>query len=109
LCKSEVYNEKGISFKTGHKIYGLGSILGPARRGDNLTAIYELIVYKMWEPQHLTTLWGFMACYRDTFTLLQFSVFEELEYFSSSHRGSSCSCSIGSGKYFLPEIKVIEE
>jgi hypothetical protein len=23
----------------------------------------------MWEPQHLTTLWAFMACYRSTFTL----------------------------------------
>jgi hypothetical protein len=23
----------------------------------------------MWEPQRLTTLWAFMACYRDNFTL----------------------------------------
>jgi hypothetical protein len=24
----------------------------------------------MWEPHHLTTLWAFTACYRDTFTLV---------------------------------------
>jgi hypothetical protein len=39
-----------------------------ARGADNLTAICEPIVYKMWEPWHLTTLWAFMACYRDSFT-----------------------------------------
>jgi hypothetical protein len=42
----------------------------PARKADNLTAICEPIVYKMWEPQHLTTLWASTACYRDTFTFL---------------------------------------
>jgi hypothetical protein len=36
-----------------------------AREADNLTAISEPIVYKMWEPQHLTTVWAFTACYRD--------------------------------------------
>jgi hypothetical protein len=41
----------------------------PARRTDNLTAISDLIVYKMWERRRLTTLWGFTACYRDSFTL----------------------------------------
>jgi hypothetical protein len=40
----------------------------PARKADNLT-IYEPIVYKMWEPHHLTALWVSMARYRDTFTL----------------------------------------
>jgi hypothetical protein len=40
----------------------------PARKADNLTAICEPIVYKMWEPQHLTTLWVSTAHYRDTFT-----------------------------------------
>jgi hypothetical protein len=39
----------------------------PARKAD-LTAICEPIVYKMWEPQHLTTLWVSTARYRDTFT-----------------------------------------
>jgi hypothetical protein len=40
----------------------------PARKADNLTAICEPIVHKMWEPQHLTTLWVSTARYRDTFT-----------------------------------------
>jgi hypothetical protein len=40
----------------------------PARKADNLTAICESIVYKMWEPRRLTTLWAFTACYRDSFT-----------------------------------------
>jgi hypothetical protein len=40
-----------------------------ALKADNLTAICEPMVYKMWEPQHLTALWVSTACYRDTFTL----------------------------------------
>jgi hypothetical protein len=39
----------------------LGGNGRPARRADSLTAIYEPIVYKMWEPQHLTTLWAYVA------------------------------------------------
>jgi hypothetical protein len=43
----------------------------PARKADNLTAICEPIVYKMWEPQRLTTLRASTTCYRDnSFTLL---------------------------------------
>jgi hypothetical protein len=48
----------------------LGGEGRPARRADNLAAIYEPIVEKMWERQHLTALWAFAACCRDTFTLL---------------------------------------
>jgi hypothetical protein len=44
----------------------------PASGADNLTTICEPTVLKMWQPQHLTTLWGFMACYRDSFTFLGF-------------------------------------
>jgi hypothetical protein len=33
-----------------------------ARKADNLTAISQPIVYKMWEPRRLTTLWAFTAC-----------------------------------------------
>jgi hypothetical protein len=40
----------------------------PARKADNLTAICKPIVYLMWDPQRLTTLWASMACYRDSFT-----------------------------------------
>jgi hypothetical protein len=45
----------------------------PAREADYLTAICEPIVYKMWEPQHLTTLWASTACYRDSFTFLLYA------------------------------------
>jgi hypothetical protein len=40
----------------------------PARKADNLTAIYEPTVQKMWEPRRLTILWASMACYRNSFT-----------------------------------------
>jgi hypothetical protein len=40
----------------------------PTRRADNLTAICEPIVCKMWDPRRLTTLWASTACYRDSFT-----------------------------------------
>jgi hypothetical protein len=40
----------------------------PGRKADNLTAICEPIVYKMWDPRRLTTLWASTACYRDSFT-----------------------------------------
>jgi hypothetical protein len=46
-----------------------GSKGRPARGSDNLTAICEPIVYKMWGPGRLTTLWAFTACYKDSFTL----------------------------------------
>jgi hypothetical protein len=35
----------------------------PARKADSLTAIFEPIVYIMWDPQRLTTLWTFTTCY----------------------------------------------
>jgi hypothetical protein len=42
----------------------------PACKVDNLTAISEPIVYKMWEPRRLTALWASTACCRDSFYLL---------------------------------------
>jgi hypothetical protein len=39
----------------------------PARGADNLTAIREPIIYKMWEPRRLTNLWASTTCYRDIF------------------------------------------
>jgi hypothetical protein len=39
-----------------------------ACNADNITAICEPIVWKMWEPQRLKTLWASMACYGDRFT-----------------------------------------
>jgi hypothetical protein len=40
----------------------------PARKASNLTAICEPIIYKMWKPRRLTTLWASKASYRDSFT-----------------------------------------
>jgi hypothetical protein len=39
----------------------------PARKADNLTDIYEQIVYKMWEPRPLTNPMGLRGL-RDSFT-----------------------------------------
>jgi hypothetical protein len=39
----------------------------PALMADNLTAICEPIVSKMWEPRRLTTLWASTACYKESF------------------------------------------
>jgi hypothetical protein len=52
---------------------------GRAARGtDNLTAICEPIVYKMWEPRRLITLWASTACYRDSFTFLPILEYPDL-------------------------------
>jgi hypothetical protein len=48
------------------------------RRADNLTAICELIVYRMWDPQHLTTLQASTAYYGDIFTLLSWITATEM-------------------------------
>jgi hypothetical protein len=42
----------------------------PARKTDKLTAICEPILYKMWEPRRLTTLWASTACCRNSVTFL---------------------------------------
>jgi hypothetical protein len=34
----------------------------------DLTTIFEPIIYKMWEPRCLTTLWTYLTCYRNSFT-----------------------------------------
>jgi hypothetical protein len=40
----------------------------PARKADNLTAVYEPTVYTMWKPRRFTVLWVSTACYLDSFT-----------------------------------------
>jgi hypothetical protein len=45
----------------------------PVLKADNLTAICEPIVQKMWKPRRLTNLWPSMACYRDSFTVFYLS------------------------------------
>jgi hypothetical protein len=53
----------------------------PARKADNLTAICEPIVYKMWEPRRLTTLWAPTTCYMDSYTF--YLLFDTYIYFKS--------------------------
>jgi hypothetical protein len=42
----------------------------PTRKAENLTAICESIVWKMWETRRFTTLWPSMTCYRYSLTFL---------------------------------------
>jgi hypothetical protein len=46
----------------------LGGKEQPVLKADNLTAICQPIVLKMWEPRSLRTPWVSAACYRDSFT-----------------------------------------
>jgi hypothetical protein len=50
----------------------------PGRKAD-LSAICESFVCKIWEPQYLTTVQAFTACYRDSFGLLVLSVAETMQ------------------------------
>jgi hypothetical protein len=53
----------------------------PERKADNLTAICEPIVQKMWVPRRLTILWAFTACYRDNFTFfLPFYIYAYVQF-----------------------------
>jgi hypothetical protein len=45
--------------------YLLGVKPRPARKADNLTAICDPTVERMWESRRLTIPWAFNACYRD--------------------------------------------
>jgi hypothetical protein len=46
-----------------------------ASKADNLTAICDPIVQKMWEPQRLTILWASTACYRVSFAFFFFLLY----------------------------------
>jgi hypothetical protein len=61
----------------------LGLMSGRRVKADDLTAICEPIVYKMWQPRRLTTLWAFTACYRDSFTFYLFTCLKMLH--TSNH------------------------
>jgi hypothetical protein len=66
----------------------------PARKADNLTAICDPIVYKMWEPRRLTALWVSTACYRDTFTFTFYSIYLSLRSLLCLHQSSCLSYQI---------------
>jgi hypothetical protein len=69
----------------------LGGKGRPARRADNLTAICEPSVWKMWESRRLTTLWASTACYSDSFTFYRFMSFHILSN-SSATGGNKHKC-----------------
>jgi hypothetical protein len=58
----------------------------PMRKVDDLTAICESIVQKMWKPRRLTNLRASMTSYRDSFTLFFYVSFKYnsviIRYFS---------------------------
>jgi hypothetical protein len=76
---------------------------------DNLTAIYEPTGQKMWEPQHVTTLWASMACDRDSFTLFSLSNWRSegnLFGMMKSHSGNVngtyyLACSVNQGGFLV--------
>jgi hypothetical protein len=44
---------------------------------------------KMWEPQCITTLWAFTACYRDSFTFFHTPSYSRIQYFPALHLSPS--------------------
>jgi hypothetical protein len=57
----------------------------PVRKADNLTAICEPIVLKIWEPRRLTTLWASTECYTDSFTFLSIIIIIIMCYISCGY------------------------
>jgi hypothetical protein len=70
-----------------------------AHKADNLTAICESILQIMWDPQRLTTLWTFTACYRDRFTFIYQTIWHHIaeDYRFNNHHENHRS----HGKKFL--------
>jgi hypothetical protein len=75
----------------------------PACEDDNLTAIYEPVVSKMWEPQRFTTLWASTACYRNSFTVINRRITEPGRH-SSCCESSQCfaTCSLVMMPWYHP-------
>jgi hypothetical protein len=46
-----------------------------ACKADNLTTICEPIVQKIWKPWPITPLWAFTACYRNSFAIFSFFMY----------------------------------
>jgi hypothetical protein len=60
------------SNRNEYQIIFLGGRVQLVSLADNLTAICEPTVLKMWGPRHLTTLLASKACYRDSFIFFYF-------------------------------------
>jgi hypothetical protein len=78
------------------------------RKADNLTAICEPIVWKMWEPRRLTTLWASAACYWDSFTFNSYECQIQIcpLYFQDAQLQLSSVFLISSQfKFYCPQIQ----
>jgi hypothetical protein len=60
MALGSTHNQSITEMSTRNLLGGKG---WPVRGADNITAICEPIVKKMWEPGRLTTLWAFTAGY----------------------------------------------
>jgi hypothetical protein len=49
----------------------------PARKANNLTAIYGPIVWKMWKPRRLTLPWASATCYRSSCTFYNMKLWKQ--------------------------------
>jgi hypothetical protein len=75
----------------------LGSKARPTRKADNLTAICERIVQKMWDPPRLTTPWTFTVCCTDKlyfFILTVLLSYLRWLFVWNMHGSASGSCSV---------------
>jgi hypothetical protein len=66
LGSTEPLTEMSIRNLPGGKVQS-------TRKADNLTAIFDPMVYNMWEPRHLTNLWASTPCYRDSYKVYTFT------------------------------------
>jgi hypothetical protein len=64
ISNRNVYQESSWGVKGGR----------PARKADNLNAICEPTVYRMWQPRRLTTLWASTVCYKVSVTFSNCSI-----------------------------------
>jgi hypothetical protein len=61
----------------GWRVAGIlmGSKGRPARKAENLAAIFEPIVQQMWDSLRLRTLQTATVCYRDSFTFFDLNIY----------------------------------
>jgi hypothetical protein len=76
----------------------LGSIPRPARKADNLTAIYEPTVQIMSDPQHLKTLCATTAGSGESFIFLSADHVRTLQ---KTHLWAATACHGGSFVFYM--------
>jgi hypothetical protein len=74
------------------------------REPDNLTVVCEPIVWTMWDPQRLTTLWASLACYRITLRFTFCLILILLFYISYHCRADICICLVERNILFITQL-----